>query len=145
MLRPSEVFGGSKSEGIDKAIENAMQGGVQLCPAGVKTPMYPIHTEDVARRIHQLGFVDEETKKTIHINGPKPYSFYQLITSVSRITGKKALIFPVPKALLQFVAQMVRISKLDIGIAPDQVARLYSKKHESTTGSFYYGGRVCKS
>jgi len=137
ILRPSEIFGGSKSEGIDKAIESAMLGGIQLCPAGVQTPMYPIHTQDAARLIYQCGFVEKETNKIVHINGPLPYSFYNLIKSVSRIAGKRVLVIPIPKIMLLLIAQLVKITKIDVGIVPDQVARLYStKQHEVVESTF---------
>ena len=137
ILRPSEIFGGSKSEGIDKAIEAAVSGGFQLCPLGVNTPMYPIHTEDAARLIHEYAFAKQETQMTIHINGPSPYSFKQLIEMVARLSGRPARILPLPKVILQLAALFVKITKVNIGIAPDQVARLYSnKEHDPVSGEF---------
>lgn len=130
ILRPSEVFGGKKSEGIDKIIEKAMRGGIQLCPMGVKTPMYPIHTQDAALLIYKYAFKEQVKNETIYVNGPLPYEFSELIKTVSRVAGKSVIIFPIPKIILEITAKLLSLLNIDAGIVPDQVARLYSAKSQ---------------
>jgi NADH dehydrogenase len=128
IIRPAEIFGGDKLEGIDKAIAQAMNGSVQLCPTGVPSPMYPIHVDDAARMI--AGFVCSEVPSgsTLYVNGNRPYSFKEVILEVSRVCRRKIIVVPIPRPIMQLVAIISRRLPGKLGIVPDQVQRLYSIK-----------------
>ncbi len=128
IIRPSEVFGGSKSEGIEKTIHSAIRGGLQLCPTGVDSKMFPIHLTDTARAIFETTFKDEVENQTIILNGREGYSFKELLRLVESISGNEITIIPIPKLALNLVGIMASILPLEIGFVPDQVPRLYSKK-----------------
>jgi len=134
IIRPAEIFGGNKGEGIDKAIINAMNGGVQACPVGVQSPMYPIHVDDAARMIANIVLSENVVGKTLFVNGNVPYSFRDLINEASRVCGRSVFVIPLPKPAMQLLAALSRLFPGNFGIVPDQVARLYSKK-EHATGS----------
>jgi len=134
IIRPSEVYGGNKTEGIEKTLDTAISGGVQLCPIGIGSKMYPIHQADVASAIYKSAVDDHQSRKTIIMNGSKGYSFRELHDLVQRISGKKITMVPIPRWLLGFVAKVSIYVPFDIGFVPDQVARLYSKKSHGSGG-----------
>lgn len=133
IIRPSEVYGGSKSEGIEKTIHEAINGGLQLCPVGVESKMYPIHITDTVNAIFETIFNKEKENQTITLNGSDGYSFRELLKLIERVSGNKMTIIPIPKWFLSLVGFASKLLPMDIGFVPDQVERLYSKKshHEA--------------
>lgn len=132
ILRPSEVFGGPKLEGIDSMIKSSLQGGLVPCPVGEKSKMFPIHVTDVGRAIHSSVFENTDLNQIKHINGIKGYTYKELLQLISAITGNKIIPLPVPKVALQLAAKISSILHISVGFVPDQVERLYSKKeHDS--------------
>ncbi|MFT4594934.1 MAG: nucleoside-diphosphate-sugar epimerase [Bacteroidia bacterium] len=137
IIRPSEVYGGTKTEGIEKTIHEAINGGVQLCPVGVESKMYPIHITDTVNVIFEAAFGSTTGNRTITLNGPHGYSFKELLTLIERVSGKKMTVIPIPKWFLGLVGFASKWIPMDIGFVPDQVDRLYSVKshNEATTAS----------
>jgi len=128
IIRPSEVYGGTKSEGIEKTINEAINGGVQLCPIGVESKMYPIHIFDTVNVIFEIAFEKATDNRTIVLNGSVGYSFKELLCLIERISGKKMNIVPIPKWFLKLIGLVSKLLPMDIGFVPDQVNRLYSLK-----------------
>lgn len=128
IIRPSEVFGGSKAEGIEKTIQSAIDGGVQLCPVGVESKMFPIHLKDTADGIFKAAFQDSLKNQTLTLNGRSGYSFYELLKLIENLSGNKMTIISVPKWFLILVGFLAKVLPFDIGFVPDQVPRLYSSK-----------------
>jgi nucleoside-diphosphate-sugar epimerase len=128
VIRPSEVYGGTKSEGIEKTIHDAINGGVQLCPAGVESKMYPIHISDTVDVIFEAAFEKIKENQTIVLNGSVGYSFKELLLMIERVSGRKITIVLIPRWFLGLVGIVSKLLPMDIGFVPDQVARLYSKK-----------------
>ena len=135
IIRPSEVYGGSKSEGIEKTIQSAISGGVQLCPIGIQSKMFPIHISDASLAISTAALNQHLRNKIVIVNGGKGYSFKELLLSTQAISGKKMTIIPIPKWFLKMVAFASSILPVNIGFVPDQVDRLYSTKEHSQSGS----------
>ncbi len=135
ILRPAEVYGGSKGEGIDGAIASAIQGGIQPCPVGLASKMYPIHAEDAAKAISALIKNQSSVNATEYINGPEALSFKELLKLVESETNRKVIVLPVPKFLMKMAAWFSKQFNLDLGFAPDQVDRLYSKKQQGAASA----------
>jgi nucleoside-diphosphate-sugar epimerase len=135
IIRPSEVYGGTKSEGIEKIINEAINGGVQLCPVGVESKMYPIHISDTVNLLFEAAFEKTKENQTIVLNGSIGYSFKELLLLIERVSGKKMTIVPIPKWLLSLVGIVSKRLPMDIGFVSDQVARLYSKKTHTEAGT----------
>ena len=132
ILRPSEVFGGSKLEGIDSMIKSSLQGGLVPCPVGEKSKMFPIHVTDVAKTIYGSVFENADINRIRHINGQIGYTYKELLQLISAVTGNKIIPLPVPQVALRIVAKTSSILPMSVGFVPDQVERLYSKKgHDS--------------
>lgn len=132
ILRPSEVFGGTKNEGIDSTIASALDGGIKPCPVGIPSRMYPLHVKDAARAIHQLGFINPTENTVRYVNGAVGYNYKELLKTIEGVTGNTIYPLPIPKMVLEAVAVLASLFKIEVGIVPDQVKRLYSeKKHDS--------------
>lgn len=128
IFRPSEVFGGSKTEGIEKTIRSAIKGGIQLCPEGVESKMFPIHLKDTAEGIFQASFKDSMKNQTLTLNGKSGYSFSELLKLIEKLSGNKMTMISVPKWFLILAGLLAKVLPFDIGFVPDQVPRLYSSK-----------------
>jgi len=131
ILRPAEVFGGDKSEGIDRVIQSSSQGGLQLCPIGMNSLMYPIYVKDLSELMYEEIFVKKTRNEIITLSGNDGYSFVGLVRLIEKVTGRKTLILPIPRVVLKIFAKMTSFIPWDIpGFVPDQVARLYCYKEQ---------------
>lgn len=128
IIRPAEIFGGTKGEGIDGAMASAIKGGLNPCPVGLESRMYPIHTADAAAAIASVILDKKTGNSTVYINGPEAYSFYELLKLVQSETKRKIWVLPIPKLVMKMAALLSTILNIDLGFAPDQVDRLYSPK-----------------
>lgn len=130
IIRPAEIYGGTKGEGIDGAIESALKGGLVPCPVGLKSKMYPIHTGDAATAIAKAILDEEKTNEVVYINGPEALSFKQLLNQVQKVTDKSIVALPIPKLVMKMAALFSSLLNIDLGFVPDQVDRLYGPKEE---------------
>ncbi|AWV97860.1 NAD-dependent epimerase/dehydratase family protein [Arcticibacterium luteifluviistationis] len=127
IFRPSEVFGGSKNEGIEKLIFDAINKKVIFFPAGGEK-MYPVDLEDVSSVMYLQAFVENKTNEIVTINGAEGYTYSDLIRKVAKKTGTKKILLPIPKMVMFMIRDVVKALGLKIGMVPDQVDRFYSKK-----------------
>jgi len=135
ILRPAEIYGGKNEEGIDRFIRRVAASSVILCPTGIKSPLRPLHIDDAAQLIHTAIFRNTGENRIIYINGNSEYSLLSLAKTVTSISGGKPLILPVPSWLLIPFGQLLEKIPFNMGFAPDQVTRLYSrKKHDDVSG-----------
>lgn len=128
ILRPAEIFGGAKREGVDRTIDSAVKGGLVACPVGMKSKLYPIHQTDAAKVIYRAIFEEERLRETQYINGNEGYSYVELLRLVAAVTGRRIFALPTPKPALKLAAFLGRITGFDVGFVPDQIERLYSLK-----------------
>lgn len=127
IFRPSEVFGGSKNEGIEKLIFDAINKKVIFFPAGGEK-MYPVDLEDVSKVMYLQTFEENKTNEIVTINGVEGFTYSQLIKQIAEKTGSKKILIPIPKVFMFMISRLVKILGLRIGMVPDQVDRFYSKK-----------------
>lgn len=128
IIRPAEVFGGSKREGIDSTIISALSKRIQPCPVGLRSKLFPIHRSDAAKAIYKAIFEGQSTNRTVYINGPQGYTYYELLKQIRIVTGKPLTILPVPYPVLAIIATVSALTGINFGFVPDQVKRLYSEK-----------------
>lgn len=132
ILRPSEIFGGTKKEGIEELINNVMTKSLVLCPLGVPTDFYPIHMDDAAKTMCDASF-DPKSQNTIQlIVGQKGYSFLEVLELVKNISKKSPKILFIRKSWVFLIRKILRLLPFSIGIIPDQVDRLYAEKETGT-------------
>ena len=136
ILRLSEVYGGSIREGIERLIVNVIEKPCVLCPVGIPSKFYPIHIDDTAQLMHSRIFKGDYQNKISVINGPDGFSFLEIIELTKNISGRKVKVQFLNRKLMLLIKFFARILPLNLGMAPDQVDRLYSIKHfEKPEGS----------
>lgn len=128
IIRPSEIFGGKKGEGIDKLINDLLLRKIILCPVNMKSKLFPLYITDAAQIIYDLIFDSHNINKGITVNGKEGFSYYELIRKISKIMNKKVYIIPVPKFTMYLIKWSVELLRLKVGIVADQISRLYSYK-----------------
>ncbi len=128
IIRPSEIFGGLKNEGIDQLIENAKHKKLMACPVQITYPLVPIFVGDVITLMRKYIFESPQKNSSITLNGNKVYTFYDIIKTTNQLSGNKTIILPIPKMMMYLVKNVFKILRLQIGFVPDQVDRLYCKK-----------------
>ncbi|MBL7892792.1 MAG: NAD(P)-dependent oxidoreductase [Bacteroidia bacterium] len=128
IIRPSEIYGSNKNEGIDKLIHDVEQKKIILCPINVKSKLFPIFYIDAAQAIYELIFDHSYEKKVITINGLQGFSNYELIKKISTLLNKYIFIIPIPKFLMFIIKWLLEFSQINAKIVPDQIPRLYSLK-----------------
>ena len=132
IIRPAEVFGTTKSEGIGSLFNDVLTKSIIAYPAGLKSRLFPVWVNDVARIIaHETNHWPQN--KVLTINGPEGFSFPELIMHLATIAKKKPVLVPIPKPLLFALAPVAGI--IPMGIVPDQVARLYCAKYDVPNSS----------
>jgi nucleoside-diphosphate-sugar epimerase len=131
IIRPSEIFGGGKNEGIDDFIAESCTKKLMICPVQIPTKLAPIFIDDVVSQLHEVVFRSQQSNQIITLQGNKEYSMFEIIQLCNNIKGINTLIIPIPKFLMFLIMHILKIFKLKIGIFPDQIKRLYSKKEGS--------------
>lgn len=128
IFRPAEIYGIGKSEGIDNLINEIQNKRLIVCPVQIKSKLYPIYFNDVVKIIYNYSFVRQIKNQIITINGHKGFTYYELVTYLCNILSKRRIILPIPKVFMQLVRWFLAITKINIGLVPDQIPRLYSIK-----------------
>jgi len=128
IYRPSEIFGGSKNEAINELIQNTINKNFVVCPVGIKYKLFPLHIDNCAHLLNYFTFEIKKSNEIITLNGNEGYSFVEIVKLVAEIFNKKTTIVPVPKFILFVIYYILKIFNIKIGLVPDQIPRLYSKK-----------------
>ena len=134
IVRPSEIFGGSKLEGIDKLIADVWSKRIIACPVGLSDKLHPIHLDDAVGILHDLIFERWEPRQTYVINGDEGFTYYELVRQLRDRTGRKVWRVPIPRAAMFALARTLARLGLRGAIVPDQIPRLYSAKRTQHLG-----------
>lgn len=126
ILRPSEVYGTDKGEGIDRIIHDVRSKSIVIHPTGKHATVAPIHLSDCIARMDSLSFRHENGIRVI--NGPEELSFPELISRLELIFHRKVLRIGIPEWMMRLLGGMGRILPGLLPFNPDQVARLYCQK-----------------
>src|SRR5690242_5113182 len=132
VFRLSEVFGASsKQDFIEKMISAALERRIALCPTNIPSKLFPLHVDDAAGIMHDLLFNKGICNEVISVSGTEGYSLKELLQCAGEVCHKKIIIVPVSKSIMLSCAKILELLPINIGIAPDQIARLYSvKQHQ---------------
>ncbi|MFT5885207.1 MAG: nucleoside-diphosphate-sugar epimerase [Arcticibacterium sp.] len=124
IFRPAEVFGGSKNEGIEKLIDDALKKMFIFYPSGGEQ-MFPIDLADTAKIMYEES---SKSQELIIIGGHEGYNYPDLIKKIAAMADKFTFAIPIPKLCMFALAKLVKVFSLKIGMVPDQVDRFYAKK-----------------
>ena len=128
ILRPAEIFGAAKNEGIDKLIKDASTKKIMLCPSNLKSKLYPLHIDDAVNIMFEYIFIRQLQNQTLTINGNNGYTYIELAKIISKKNNNRLLIIPMPKPLMFLIKYLLIIFKIKNILVPDQIDRLYSEK-----------------
>lgn len=134
ILRPSEVYGGGGSEGIDKFIQLARKlRVVPLLFGHARLQFAPLHVDDFVRAACALLSERRRGVQVLELCGPESLSGAELARRIRR--RFKALPLPLWWPALAFALRMLRRVRLS-PVAPDQLERLTGPKtaNHSTPG-----------
>ncbi len=138
IFRPSEIFGTNKNEGIEKIIHDIFYKRFVIYPGGNVPKLYPIAVSDAVALMAKYFNHTNFQNQTITINGEVGYDFHEIISLAEKVFNKIVVRLPIPKSILFFIEKVIRITKLNIGFAPDQVHRLYAQKEFSVENDFNF-------
>jgi nucleoside-diphosphate-sugar epimerase len=134
IIRPAEVYGGTKQEGIDSFIQQVKTKNFIVYPAGVKDKTYPISLDDTTTMIADC--IANNQRGIIYVNGPEGFTLKVFLATISKSLNKHPKLIPIPTFVISMVCFIQQFSKLKIGIYPDQMKRLSVKKIHITPPSF---------
>ncbi len=127
ILRPSQQYGYSDNNPIDKVVNTIHDRSIIFCPIGDKKGIYPMYYNDLADLIY-IKVLKSKINVTEYIVGPVGYSYKELIKHVTKVLGKNIVIIPIPKFAILWIYYLIYFSRLKIGIYPDQLYRFYHNR-----------------
>jgi nucleoside-diphosphate-sugar epimerase len=128
ILRLSEVFGVSSSDGIDGLIQKSLHRSLLLCPQQVPFPFSPIHVEKATQQLYDAVFKSGNWNQMQLISGEEHFSYDELIKLIGNISRKKIRMINVPKKLMILLKWLLVLYPSQLSIVPDQIDRLYGQK-----------------
>jgi len=129
ILRLSEVFGDNKNEGIEKLIQSVLAKPFVICPTEIPCKFYPIHVNEVIGLLHHRIFNNDYLNKISVINGAEGFTYAQVIELAKSISKRKVRVLFLNRKAMFFIRFLARLSPINFGLVPDQIDRLYTKKH----------------
>lgn len=134
IIRPAEIFGGTKQEGIDALIEKIKNNKFIFYPSGITDKMYPIQIDDASKYIAEI--INNNFSGVFIVNGKEGFTMQHFIQHIATLFNKKNILIPIPKFIIEAICFLQQFLKLNIGIYPDQLKRLQTAK-ENTTAPDY--------
>lgn len=126
IIRPSQLYGYSLSNPIDKLIDNIRKRRIVLCPTGDRKGIYPLYYKDLTNFIFDTVIENGESIKVEVITGPKAYNYRSLIDEIVKQQNKKLMVIPIPKIFIILVYHFIMAFSIKIGIYTDQLYRFYN-------------------
>lgn len=139
IVRPSEIFGSEKSEGIDKLVQNLQKKRIHFYPEGVKLKLKPIFIEDAAGFLYLILSRSEFNRKMINITGPEALDIKNILNYAQICRKTRFSLIPVPRNFMFILEKFLRLMPIPLGLAPDQIPRLYRPKEQLKTNKELVG------
>ncbi len=134
IIRPAEIYGGTKQEGIDAFIEQVNTKNFIVYPSGVKDKMYPICLDDATSMI--ADSINNNDKGIVYVNGSEGFTLKEFLKTISSSLNKHPKLIPLHRVFLELICFKQQFLKLPIGVYPDQMKRLSVKKEHSIPPAF---------
>ncbi len=134
IIRPAEIYGGTKQEGIDSFIEQVKTKGFIVYPSDVKDKMYPICLDDATTMI--ADSISDNKKGIVYVNGPEGFTLREFLETISSSLNKHPKLIPLNTFSIKIICFVQQFLKLPIGVYPDQMKRLSVKKEHSIPPAF---------
>lgn len=134
IIRPSEIFGGTKQEGIDALIEKVNNKKFVFYPSGIADKLYPIQIDDASKYIAEI--INNNFAGVYTVNGKEGFTVQHFIQHIASLFNKKNIFIPIPKFIIQVICFLQQFFKLKIGVYPDQLKRLQIPKENVTAPEY---------
>ncbi|MFY7963432.1 MAG: NAD-dependent epimerase/dehydratase family protein [Chitinophagaceae bacterium] len=134
IIRPAEVYGGTKQEGIDAFIEQVKTKKFIVYPSGVKDKMYPISLDDATTMM--ANSIANNEQGINYVNGPEGFTLKEFLQAISKSLNKQNTLIPIHSMFIELICFKQQFFKLPIGVYPDQMKRLKVKKEHHIPPSF---------
>ena len=129
IVRLSAVYGDSKKEGIEKLIQEVLDKSTVLCPTDIPCKLYPIHVSEAVPMLFKRIFEQQYFQTISVVNGSEGFSFFEIIELTKRLSKRKVRVIFLGRKIMTCIKILAKISPINLGIAPDQIDRLYTQKH----------------
>ena len=134
IIRPAEIFGGTKQEGIDALIEKVKNKKFIFYPSGIADKLYPIQIDDASKCIAEI--INNNFPGVYTVNGKEGFTMQHFIQHIAIRFNKKNIFIPIPKFIIEAICFLQQFLKLNIGIYPDQLKRLQTPKENATAPDY---------
>jgi len=132
ILRPSVVFG-PRDDFFNRFADMARKAPALPLIGGGNTKFQPVYVGDVAQAAVEALTRQEANGKTYELGGPQVFSFKELMQTVLRETGQKALLLPLPFAVASLMGTVMGLLPKP-PLTADQVTLL--KSDNVVSGNF---------
>ena len=102
--------------------------GVIPLPQGGKALVQPIYVDDVARAAVSALGVETSCPRQLVVAGPEALAYADFVRAVARAIGRRAIVVPVPRPLLEACAPVTRLLPGLPRITTGEVRRLVEDK-----------------
>jgi dTDP-4-dehydrorhamnose reductase len=126
IFRPSQLYGYTLSNPIDKLINSIEKKKIIICPVGDKKGISPLYYKEFSQLVFDSIISIKETKITKELSGQESFTYIGLVKEIIRVLNLKRLIIKVPRFLIMLVFRIIRLFHLRLGIYPDQFYRFYN-------------------
>ena len=130
IVRPGLVFG-PEDDFFNRFAKLARISPALPLVHGGRTRFQPVHAGDAAEGIRRVAERADAAGRVYEFGGPRIYTFRALLEFVLATTGRRALLVPVPEALLRFKARFFELLPRP-PLTRDQIALL---RRDSVAGA----------
>ncbi len=123
ILRPTMIYGTPDDRNISRLVRLVAKYGVVPLPGGGRARFQPVHVRDLALCVSACLDSNSSVGKSYNVPGGSAQSLAEIVKMISRLSGKRAVLIPVPLRLA-LLAVKVTGSRID----PEQIERLREDK-----------------
>lgn len=128
ILRCSMIYGGKHDNNIEHLVRWLKRLPILPLPGGGRMLWQPVFTWDVVAAVSAALERDATIGKTYTLAGPAPISYREMVETILRLLGKRAILVPIPISLLLLVAKLLASCMDNPPVRPDQIQRLAEDK-----------------
>lgn len=125
IIRPSQLYGYSLNNPIDKLIDTIRKKKTVWCPAGDRKGIYPLYYRDMVQYVFESSVTKDYSNSIKVITGPIAYNYKGLINEIAGALNRKIIILSIPSFVILTVWFLIKNLKLKLGVYPDQLYRFY--------------------
>jgi uncharacterized protein YbjT (DUF2867 family) len=107
VLLATLIYGPAGGSVVHRIADHLRRLPVVLLPDGGRSKVQPIHVDDVARALAAAATRETAPGGPIVIAGPVPFTYAEMVRTIGRAIGRRAVILPLPAGLVGLTAGML--------------------------------------